>query len=242
MPPAATRSEEVVAPEDIWRVMIVEDNAVVAALHKKIVDSVPYLRTEHVAPNGERARAAVHGVSPDLIILDLTMSGGNGMNFLRWLRQTGYPVDVIMVTATRSGQVVQEATHLGVLDYLVKPFSPQRLRRALSTFAVRHRALSSTGELSQSDVDAIQTTSGGEPTELPKGLKNGTMNAVLSFLESSSEPATASDVGDAVGVARVTARRYLEHLEFVGKAERSRVMDGPGRPKNRYRIKNPGQE
>lgn len=236
---ATGKSKEVMKPTDVWRVMIVEDHAAVAALHKRIVDSLPHLKTEHVAPNGERAKLVVGSVSPDLIILDLTMNGGNGMAFLRWLRKAEFPVDVIMVTATRSSRVVQEATHLGVLDYLVKPFSPHRLRRALTTFGMRHLALSKTDDLNQSDIDVIQAPIAEEQRELPKGLKRRTMNAVLSFLEINPEPATASEVGTSVGIARVTARRYLQHLEFTGKVERSQVMDGPGRPKDRYKLRNP---
>lgn len=231
-------TEELSMPSDIWRVMIVEDNSVVAALHRRIVDSVPYLKTEHVAPNGERALAAIRAVSPDLVILDLTMTGGDGMTFLRRLRQGGIPVDVIIVTASRGGRIVQEATHLGVIDYLVKPFSPQRLRGALAAFAVKHRTLSRSAQLSQSDVDAVQISGAGrQQRALPKGLKGGTMDAVVTLLENRSQPLSANEVGSAVGIARVTARRYLEHLEFTGKAERSRIMDGPGRPRNRYRIK-----
>ncbi|HVV91381.1 MAG TPA: response regulator [Solirubrobacterales bacterium] len=238
MEAASVAREETAAPAETWRVMIVEDNAVVASLHRRIVDSVPYLHTEHVAPNGERALAAIKVVNPDLVILDLTMAGGDGMTFLRRLRHRGIPVDVIIVTASRGGRVVQEATHLGVIDYLVKPFSPQRLRQALAAFAVRHRTLSRTDELSQSEVDAVQTAAvSRRRRRLPPGLKEDTLSTVVTLLENTRGSLSAGEVGEAVGIARVTARRYLEHLEFVGRAERSQTMDGPGRPRNRYRIK-----
>lgn len=241
-----TASPQLAATRDTdleWRVMIVEDNVGVAALHKRIVDSVPYLRTAHVAYNGQGAYAALVGVSPDLIILDLTMPGGDGLSFLRRLRQEGIPIDVIVVTASRSGRVVQETTHLGVLDYLIKPFSPQRMRLALSAFAMRHRTLMRSPELSQTDVDTVRVAGGGprDRRRLPKGLKASTLSAVIAALDASSHPVCASELGGNVGVARVTARRYLDYLEEIGAVELVRSTNGPGRPRNRYRRRRDGE-
>jgi two-component system, CitB family, response regulator DctR len=220
-----------------WRVMIVEDNSAVAAVHKRIVDSVPYLRTDHVAPNGERAYEAMKTVQPDLVILDLTMAGGDGLPFLRRLRREGIPIDVIVVTASRGGRIVQECMHLGAVDYLVKPFSPHRLRAALAACAMRWRTLTRSAELSQADVDTVQGTGSGGDRRLPGGLKDTTLEAVIAALEADPRPLSAQDVAEHVGVARVTARRYLEYLQVLGIVEMSREGEGPGRPRNRYRLR-----
>lgn len=217
-----------------WRVMIVEDNTAVAALHKRIVDSLPYMRTDHIAPNGERAFEAMRTVQPDLVILDLTMSGGDGIPFLRRLRAEGIPVDVIIVTASRGGRIVQECMHLGAVDYLVKPFSPNRLRAALAACAMRWRTLTRSAQLSQADVDTIQ---GGGDRRLPYGLKDTTLESVIAALEAAREAQSANDIAGRVGVARVTARRYLEYLQVLDIVEMTREGEGPGRPQNRYRLK-----
>jgi two-component system, CitB family, response regulator DctR len=211
-----------------WRVMIVEDNPAVAALHRRIVDAVPYLHTAHIAPNGEQAFVALRTVRPELVILDLTMRGGDGMSFMRRLRAEGAPTDVIVVTASRGGDIVDEATRLGVIEYLVKPFAPERLQRALATFAMRRRALTRSAELSQADVDTARG--------LPDGLRESTHTAVLALLAARAGPLDADEVGEGVGVARVTARRYLEHLRVLGTVELVRRLDGPGRPRNLYRL------
>lgn len=216
--------------------MVVEDNHAVAVLHRRIVDSIPYLKTVHVALNGEHAFAALDTVQPDLVILDLTMSGGDGVSFLRRLRSSELPIDVIVVTASRGGPVVDEVTRLGVVDYLIKPFTPQRLRQSLFAFAIRRRTLTHSSELSQADVDTVQAS--GSPRQrrrLPKGLKDATLRSVLAALEDSPDWMSAEQVGRRVGVARVTARRYLEYLVLMGVSEMSREASGPGRPRNRYR-------
>jgi response regulator of citrate/malate metabolism len=223
------------APGKSWRVMIVEDNRAVAALHRRIIDLTPYLKTAHVALNGEHAWAALPTVEPDLVILDLTMAGYDGISFLRRIRSAKMPIDVIVVTASRDGSVVDDVTRLGVIDYLVKPISPQRLRQSLWAFAVRRHTLSTRSELCQADVDAIQAS--GAPRQgrrLPKGLKEATLRSVLAALDG-TEIMGADEVGMRVGVARVTARRYLEYLVLMGIIEVRREANGPGRPRNRYR-------
>lgn len=237
MTAALTQVPQAPSPAATWRVMIVEDNPAVAALHKRIVDAVPYLRTEHVARNGQDAYAAMRLVQPDLVILDLTMAGGDGLALLRRLRGEGIPVDVIVVTASRGGRVVQEVTHLGVVDYLVKPFEPARLREALASFALRHRTLTRARELTQDDVDRVRGSGSKQAAGLPKGLRRSTLAQVVAALQSSPAPRTADGIGDVVGLARVTVRRYLEHLELVGVVEKTPTINGPGRPRNLYHLK-----
>ena len=230
------------APARSWRVMIVEDNRAVAALHRRIVDSTAYLKTAHVALNGDHAFAALQTVQPDLVILDLTMSGGDGLSFLRRLRSAELAIDVIVVTASSDRSAVDQVTRLGVVDYLVKPFTPQRLRQSLSAFAIRRHTLTTRSKLCQADVDAVRAS--GAPRRgrrLPKGLKEATLRAVLAQLGGGDEPLSADEVGERVGVARVTARRYLEYLALRGIVEVTRETSGPGRPRNRYQRRDPAE-
>lgn len=240
--PAGTISKPHLSDEQAWRVMVVEDNHAVAAVHRRIVDSVPYLRTAHVALNGEHAFQSLDNVQPDLVILDLSMPGGNGMSFLRRLRSTNSGIDVIIVTASKSSRVVKEAMHLGVVDYLVKPFSPQRLRESMSNFAMRRRTLERRTELDQADVDAVRAFGSRQSRRrLPKGFTEETMKAVLAALAEVDDALTAEEVGQEVGMARVTARRYLEYLTLMGLVKMNRETCGPGRPRNRYqRVKSRG--
>jgi response regulator of citrate/malate metabolism len=229
-------------PGTTWRVMIVEDNRAVAALHRRIVDATAYLKTAHVALNGDHAFAALKTVQPDLVILDLTMSGGDGVSFLRRVRKADLPIDVIVVTASRDRRAVDEVTRLGVVDYLVKPFTPQRLRQSLSAFAIRRHTLTTRSKLCQADVDAVRASGAlRRGRRLPKGLKEATLRAVLAEFDGKSESVGADEVGVRIGVARVTARRYLEYLALMGVLEVSRETSGPGRPRNRYRRRANGR-
>ncbi|HEY5057952.1 MAG TPA: response regulator [Gaiellaceae bacterium] len=223
----------------LWKVLIVEDSPVVAELHRRLVDQVPDFRSIAIRRDGEAAYQAVVSLRPDLAIVDLAMPGGGGLPFLRRIRNDGLPVEAIVVTASRESQAVREALQLGAIDYLVKPFAPERLQAALAAFAQRIRTLQRT-QLGQNEVDLANTSGAMRVPRLPKGLRRSTLVAVQSTLEGAEGALGASEVGERVGVARVTARRYLEYLEVIGLARLERDNHGPGRPRNRYR-KGPGR-
>jgi two-component system, CitB family, response regulator DctR len=225
--------EQDLKPAPPWRVLVVEDNPMVAALHARLIDALADFRTAAVVSSGEAAYRAIDVVRPDLAIVDLTMPGGDGLTLLKRVRQEGLPLEVVVVTASRDPATIREAMHLGVIDYLVKPFAPERLRQSFSAFALRSRALTRP-LLAQDDIDLVQSTGAARIQRLPKGLKRSTLKAVRQALEASDTPLSAEEVGQRIGVARVTARRYLEYLDVIGVTRVERECHGPGRPRNRY--------
>ena len=216
-----------------WKVMIVEDSPEVAALHRRLVDDTAGFRTIHIASDGVSALRALKALSPDLAIVDLTMPGGDGLTMLRKVRRESIPVEVIIVTASRDTQTVRDAMHLGIVDYLVKPFAPDRLRQSLTAFAWRARAFQRS-QLAQDEVDLVQSSGAPRLQRLPKGLKRSTLDSVKRVLEEATVALTADEVGRRVGIARVTARRYLEYLDVIGAATVEREYLRSGRPRNRY--------
>jgi two-component system, CitB family, response regulator DctR len=206
----------------------------VAELHRRIVDNHAAFSVAATCTDLDATAQALAELSPDLLILDLTMPRGDGVSFLRRTRADSIPVDVIVVTASRDAASVRTCMQLGAVEYLVKPFAPQRLHDALVSFARRDRALNRS-ELAQEDVDALRL-SGATLRRLPRGLKRATLRRIWLELKGAAEPLTAAQVGERVGVARVTARRYLDYLEAISLAELVRVPQPVGRPSNRYRI------
>jgi DNA-binding NtrC family response regulator len=81
------------------------------------------------ADSGEAARAAVERERPDLVLLDVVMQGEDGMSTLRWLREHGHEMPVLMVSALDTARTAVEALKLGATDYLVKGFDIEELRK-----------------------------------------------------------------------------------------------------------------
>lgn len=217
-----------------WRVLIVEDDHAVASLHQRLVESLPDFRSLGVVSDGESAYRAIISLRPDLAIVDLAMPGCHGRTLLRRMRADDVPVEVIVVTASRDAKTVREMLHLGVVDYLVKPFAPERLQHAMASFARRVRGLRR-AQLAQDDVDIVQASGAVGIHRPPKGLKVRRLAEIRSLLRESDEALSATELGTRIGIARVTARRYLDYLDVIGAVTVERQCHGPGRPLNRYR-------
>jgi two-component system nitrogen regulation response regulator NtrX len=84
------------------------------------------------ADSAEAAREALPREQPDVVLLDVVLPGENGISFLRWMREQGSEVPVLMVSALDTAKTAVEALQLGGADYLVKGFELEELRQRVA--------------------------------------------------------------------------------------------------------------
>lgn len=216
------------------RVLVVEDDPVAADAHRMYVSRVPGFEVAAVARSRAEAVRALDREPVDLLLLDLYLPDGHGLQLLRTLRAAGHGADVIAVTSARDLAVVREGVSLGVVQYVLKPFTYPTLRDRLVRYAEFRAAA---GEASgQEDVDrALGVLRAPHPAALPKGLSAPTLEAVTRELRGAPDGVTATATGEALGISRITARRYLEHLVSLGRAARRPHYGQVGRPELHYR-------
>ncbi|MEU0991148.1 response regulator [Streptomyces sp. NPDC005953] len=221
-------------PSGPIRVLVVEDDPVAADAHALYVERVSGFTVAGVVHSRTAAVRALERIPVDLLLLDLYLPDGHGLHLVRSLRAAGHAVDVIAVTSARDLAVVREGVSLGVVQYVLKPFTFATLRDRLGRYAEFRAAA---GEASsQDEVDrALAPLRAPQRGDLPKGLSGPTLDAVTHALRDSAVGMTASEVGSAVGISRITARRYLEHLVKGERAARSPQYGQIGRPELQYR-------
>ena len=152
-------------------------------------------------------------------------------------RAAGRPDDDIAVTAARDTEVVRRAVSQGVVLYLLKPFTFAAFRSKLEQYAeFRARLESAPGDVVQDDVDQLFGALRSRPTggTLPKGMSLDSLRAVVLALRRRPDGLSAAEAGAEIGVSRVTARRYLEHLADEGRVTRQPRYGGAGRPEVGY--------
>ncbi|GED84664.1 response regulator [Streptomyces sp. NPDC002405] len=216
------------------RVLVVEDDPVAADAHVMYVGRVPGFVAVGKAHTGAEARRALERTPVDLLLLDLHLPDVHGLKLARSLRAGGHHADVIAVTSARDLAVVREGVSLGVVQYVLKPFTFATLRDRLVRYAEFRAAVGEVG--GQDEVDrALATLRAPSPAALPKGLSAPTLQRVTDALREAGEGLTAAGVAGAVGISRITARRYLEHLVDAGRAVRSPLYGQVGRPELVYR-------
>ncbi|MXS74523.1 two-component system response regulator [Microbacterium sp. CSI-V] len=219
------------------RVLVVDDDALALELHAAYVERLPGFE---VVGQAAGARAALTAIADparpiDLVLLDMTMPDGGGLDVARRVRAMGAGVDIIAVTAVRDAATVRAAVSTGVVQYLIKPFTFAAFRERLEAYRAYAEGLDrAAGEATQSEVDALLGSLRTMAPALPKGLSEETLQAVAERVRTASGAVSSTEVGEREGMSRVTARRYLEHLADVGRVRREPRYGGPGRPEITY--------
>jgi response regulator of citrate/malate metabolism len=221
----------------VIRVLVVEDDPVAADAHRLYVERLPGFEVSAVVHTGGAALRVLERQPVDLVLLDLHLPDGHGLDLVRRMRGAGHTADVVAVTSARDLTVVRQAVSLGVVQYLLKPFTFPSLRDRLERWA-RYRDDSAGGEASgQDEVDRVLgALRSPQAAVLPKGLSGPTLEAVTAALRTAAaDGLSAAAAARAAGVSRITARRYLEHLVDTGRAVRSPQYGQVGRPELCYR-------
>lgn len=221
------------------RTLVVEDDVRIAEAHQAFVSRVPGFEVVGVAYAGGEALRMLATRPVELVLLDFYLPDMGGLDVCRAIRTAGHGADIIAVTSARDLATVRAAVSQGVVQYLLKPFAFATLRDKLERYAAYRRQMAATGEAGdQVAVDrALAVLRGTSEPALPKGLSPTTLNAVVEHLRQAPEQVSASEIADVVGVARVTARRYLEHLVEQGLADRNARYGQAGRPEHLYAWK-----
>ncbi|SDQ38779.1 response regulator [Thermostaphylospora chromogena] len=217
------------------KVLVVDDDFMVARIHAGYVERVQGFSVVATAHSGQAAIAAVAQHRPDLVLLDIYLPDMSGLDVLRTLRGIAHPVDVLVITAARDVATVQEAMRGGAVNYLIKPFTAAALTDRLQRYADTRRQLTAIGPTAEQDeVDRLFGVDPPGPPPLPKGLSAATCALVADVLRENGE-LSAAETAALTGLSRVSARRYLEYLCVSGRAELRPRYGTAGRPEHRYR-------
>ena len=128
-----------------YRTIIVEDDPMIARLDRAYVERDPRFQVVERFRDGKRALQWLQSNTADLALLDVYMPRFTGLELLRELRGTAVPIEVIMITAASDRETVDALLHLGVSDYLVKPFSLERFQQALDKFCAHRETMAAAG-------------------------------------------------------------------------------------------------
>jgi response regulator of citrate/malate metabolism len=216
--------------------LIVEDDYHVATIHAAYVRKVAGFTVAGHASSAATARSEIKRLEPTLVLLDLYLPDGHGLDVVReMLENEGQRPDFLVITAARDMKSVREAMQLGTVHYLVKPFRFAQLEERLLTYRNLHNRLGRIDEAEQHEVDALYGLLRG-PAPLPKGQSGPTMAHIRELLRTASEDLSAAHIAEQIGISRSTAQRYLAELARQGTVELRLHYGATGRPEHRYRI------
>lgn len=219
------------------RTLIVDDDFMAVSVHRQFTERVPGFEVAGTATSGTEALSLLEKLRPDLMLLDIYLPDINGVEVLRRLRAThDSPVDVIAITSAKDVESIRGAMHLGVVHYIVKPFTFKTFRERFESYAAAKKRMEQMRHVEQRDIDrlyALLRTSGDE--SLPKNISAPTLSLVAEILRTATEGISAVEIAARAGISQGIARRYLKFLADSGAVDFGLRYGAAGRPEHLYR-------
>ncbi|KDN30164.1 chemotaxis protein CheY [Vibrio fortis] len=223
----------------VTKVMVIEDDIAIAELHHRYLEQVGGFEVVGIATSQSEAIMQLDILKPDLVLLDVYLPDGCGLDILNHVRGNNQGCDVILITAARDVDTLQQAMRGGVVDYLLKPVMFPRLEASLKKYRSQQQELESVSDLNQGLVDkmlqAANQADSKPAATLPKGIDGVTLDKIRALFESAeTKDLTADEAGERIGASRTTARRYLEYLITTGELNADLNYGSVGRPERCY--------
>ncbi|MEO7123334.1 MAG: response regulator [Lacisediminihabitans sp.] len=222
-------------------VLVVDDDYRVASVHVGFVERVAGFRVIGQAHSAAEALELVRTHRPDLVLMDIYLPDGSGLDVVRRLLTSSSAPAVFIISAATDIENVRLAVQLGAVHYLVKPFSFAALEERLTTFRNAHtHILDWPDDATQEDInkvfDLLRPTH-AEELHTERRRLAPTLQLIYDALASHSTSLSAADVAVAVGISRATAQRALTQLEQSQVIKLELRYGSAGRPEHRYSLK-----
>src|SRR5262245_29622310 len=114
------------------KILVVDDDPDILYLLKSVLEA--YRFAVDTATNGQEAIERVRAAVPDGIFLDLRMPVMDGFAVLELLRRWFPDLTIVMLTASKTSDIIQQARTRGATECILKPFDPEELRVILRTW------------------------------------------------------------------------------------------------------------
>ena len=218
-----------------YSVLIVEDDPMVSMIDEQYVLKNPDFTVIGNCRNGQEAIEFLKTQNADLILLDVFMPVMNGIETLKKIRELKISSDVIMITAANDTSTIEGTMHLGVLDYLIKPFAFERFNIALQKFKNKMQVLKGSQILDQKSVDSLISNNTNnsivaDENILPKGIQKTTLDHICNYFNQNQTWQTDDMISETLGISVVTARTYLNYLVREKKIQEDINYNTGGRP------------
>lgn len=217
-------------------VLIIEDNPMVDFIHRNYLEKTALFNSIMSSNSMASAPNILTTYAIDLILLDIHIIDGNGISFLETLRAQHHPCEVIIISAANDGNSIRDGFHLGIIDYLIKPFTFERFQESIQQF-VTHREHLANQQLEQAQIDQLKCLTSKKDTKnkqlLEKGLSESTFQWIMENIKAFDQPFTIQELASACHLSHVSVRKYIAYLEENKQLNSQQIFTKVGRP---YRV------
>ncbi len=219
------------------KVVIVDHDPMVSFINREYIERDPRFKVAGEFQNGRDALAYLKSNPADLMVLDLCLPEYSGIALIRDILSSDIEIQLIVVTASKDKELLAEALRLGVIDYLVKPFSYKRLQKALDKYLDFKHMLDGMLSVEQDAINYLMDYENTQEAGTARMKENAAYERILAcFEESRGHGFTAGELAQKLQLTTVTVRRYLKHLNGMGRIVGEVDYHTGGHPKIVYRM------
>ena len=198
------------------KVAVIEDTPALGPLVKKIVDSMDGIQTFGGWENAEDGLKAIENGGPDVVLMDISLPGMDGIEATVCVKEKHPEMDVIMLTVHDDNQKIFDALQAGASGYLLKNASPDDLCRAI--FDVRAGGAPMSAEIARLVVEAFHRPVGNEASKAFNLSKRET-EIVQLVAKGMANKEIAADLSISVETVRVHLKHIYEKLHVRSRTE-----------------------
>lgn len=199
-------------------VLIADDQAVVRAGLRMIIEAQDDLTVVAEAANGSEAIEVVASANPDVALMDIRMPDLDGIEATRRIVQSGSATRVLVLTTYGLDENVYDALRAGASGFLVKTDSPERLVDAIRVVAAGEALLAP--EVTRRLIDRF--VSAARPGDPPRELENLTpreLDVLKLLARGRSNAEIAADLYVSEGTVKTHVARVLDKLDLRDRTQ-----------------------
>jgi len=187
------------------RIVIADDHAVLLESLAAMLESQPDFSVVGKAGDGEQALAAIGRERPDILLLDLSMPGGDGFEVLRALERSGSRVASLVLTGSENRSDYVHVVKLGARGLVLKGETPVRLFSAIRAVAEGELAFST--EIANQVIEAMTAPPQAAPSNLGRLSPRERQVAMLV-----SRGMKNKDIAGELKISENTVKRHLQSV------------------------------
>jgi two-component system, NarL family, invasion response regulator UvrY len=199
------------------KILIVDDHPIVRDGLKRILSQAEGLTVRGEAATGEEALARIRDAEWDLVVLDITLPGRNGLDVLREVRRERPKLPVLMLSIHSEDEFAVRAVKAGAAGYLTKDCAADDLVRAIKLMVTGNKFVSRA--LADRLIEEIQRDSTKPPHELLSDREYEVMTLIAAGK-------SMKEISAALGLSKSTVSTYrlriLEKFKLKSNAEITR--------------------
>ena len=192
----------------------IDDDSIIELVedYLKRIDKFSYIES---SSNLETVQKLLLKKDFDFMIASCCQHQDYSQKLIGWIRAKKINIEVIYATRYNDLKHIQQAFRYGVCDYLLLPFTFERFNFAIQRVIEKILFLNSQSNFTQKEIDDYISLSTlkqpNNPTQT-KSINNSTLKKIEKCLTNINYPFTADEIADAIGLSRITVRRYLESM------------------------------